>query len=215
MKKYLLGSMVLVAVFSLLFVGSTAFASTVLSISGVDLVATYSSNPSGMRYAVEKNTDTVGSSIYGYDASATVRTLANLVSVSSLSDGTYYFYSTTPSVWSGCGSGDPLSVCLSSGALASVQSFYVSSGALALTPPAPPTHLVTTFVGGAGTNFAVGGSGTGTGVVGKVATSFHDYGIALVAILSAVIGIGLGYLIFRQGWQAVKNSTGSATVMRK
>jgi len=34
-----------------------------------------------------------------------------------------------------------------------------------------------------------------------------DYGVALLAILTAVIGIGLAYLVFRFGWRKVKGST--------
>lgn len=34
-----------------------------------------------------------------------------------------------------------------------------------------------------------------------------DYGTALIAILGAVIGIGLGMLVFRFGWGKVKGST--------
>jgi len=34
-----------------------------------------------------------------------------------------------------------------------------------------------------------------------------DYGIALIAILTAVIGVGLGMLVFRFGWRKVKGST--------
>jgi len=34
-----------------------------------------------------------------------------------------------------------------------------------------------------------------------------DYGTALLAILTAVVGIGLGMLVFRFGWRKVKGST--------
>jgi len=34
-----------------------------------------------------------------------------------------------------------------------------------------------------------------------------DYGVALIAILTAVIGIGLAMLVFRFGWSKVKRST--------
>jgi len=37
--------------------------------------------------------------------------------------------------------------------------------------------------------------------------AFTDYGVALLAIFGAVIGIGLGVLVFKFGWKKVKGST--------
>jgi len=37
--------------------------------------------------------------------------------------------------------------------------------------------------------------------------SATDYGVAILAILGAVITIGLGMLVFRFGWRKVKGST--------
>ena len=62
-------------------------------------------------------------------------------------------------------------------------------------------------IGAFGTNVTAGSGGTGTGVMGLIGTSFHDFGGALLAILTAVIGIGVAYLIFRFGWKKVKGST--------
>lgn len=33
-----------------------------------------------------------------------------------------------------------------------------------------------------------------------------DFGIAVLAIITAVIGLGLAYLVFRFGWRRVKGS---------
>lgn len=54
---------------------------------------------------------------------------------------------------------------------------------------------------------ATGSGYTGTGVMGLLGTAFYTYGGALVTILTAVIGIGVAYLIFRFGWRKVKGST--------
>jgi len=62
-------------------------------------------------------------------------------------------------------------------------------------------------IGAFGTNLTVGAGGTGTGVMGLLGTSFHDYGASLIVILGAVIGIGVAYLVFRFGWRKVKGST--------
>lgn len=40
-----------------------------------------------------------------------------------------------------------------------------------------------------------------------ITTTLSSYGTALVAILGAVIGIGVAYLVFRFGWRKVKGST--------
>jgi len=48
---------------------------------------------------------------------------------------------------------------------------------------------------------------TGTGVLKLLGGGFKDYGTALLAILTAVIGIGVAYLIFRFGWRKGKGST--------
>jgi uncharacterized membrane protein YgaE (UPF0421/DUF939 family) len=42
---------------------------------------------------------------------------------------------------------------------------------------------------------------------GIITSALGDYGTALVTILTAVIGIGVAYLIFRFGWRKVKGST--------
>jgi len=39
-----------------------------------------------------------------------------------------------------------------------------------------------------------------------ITDTIADYGTALLAILSAVIGIGVAYLVFRFGWRKVKSS---------
>ena len=58
-----------------------------------------------------------------------------------------------------------------------------------------------------GTNLTAGSGGTGTGILGILGANFYDYGSALVLILTAVIGIGLAYLVFRFGWRKIKGST--------
>jgi len=40
-----------------------------------------------------------------------------------------------------------------------------------------------------------------------VTGTLTTYGTALVTILTAVIGIGVAYLVFRFGWRKVKGST--------
>jgi len=40
-----------------------------------------------------------------------------------------------------------------------------------------------------------------------ITSTVADYGTALIAILTAVIGVGLGMLVFRFGWGKVKGST--------
>jgi len=39
-----------------------------------------------------------------------------------------------------------------------------------------------------------------------ILSKISDYGTQLVLILTAVIGIGLAYLVFRFGWRKVKGS---------
>jgi len=39
-----------------------------------------------------------------------------------------------------------------------------------------------------------------------VISTLGDFGVAVLAILTAVIGIGVAYLIFRFGWRKVKGS---------
>jgi len=39
-----------------------------------------------------------------------------------------------------------------------------------------------------------------------VTSTLTDYGTAVLAIITAVIGIGLAYLVFRFGWRKVKGS---------
>jgi len=48
---------------------------------------------------------------------------------------------------------------------------------------------------------------TATATQGLITTALSDYGTALLAILGAVIGIGVAYLVFRFGWKKVKGST--------
>lgn len=36
---------------------------------------------------------------------------------------------------------------------------------------------------------------------------FTDYGVAILAVLGAVITIGLGVLVFNYGWRKIKGST--------
>jgi len=40
-----------------------------------------------------------------------------------------------------------------------------------------------------------------------ITSTISDYGAELLLILTAVIGIGLAYLVFRFGWRKVKGST--------
>jgi hypothetical protein len=44
-------------------------------------------------------------------------------------------------------------------------------------------------------------------MTGVITTALTSYGGKLVLILTAVIGIGVAYLIFRFGWRKVKGST--------
>jgi len=53
---------------------------------------------------------------------------------------------------------------------------------------------------------------TTTAITNLITSTIADYGTALFAILSAVIGIGLAYLVFRFGWHKIKNSTDSDRV---
>jgi len=39
-----------------------------------------------------------------------------------------------------------------------------------------------------------------------VLDTLSDFGVAVLAIIGAVIGIGLAYLIFKFGWRKVKGS---------
>jgi len=48
---------------------------------------------------------------------------------------------------------------------------------------------------------------TASSMTSVITSTLGDYGTALVTILTAVIGIGLAYLIFRFGWRKVKGST--------
>jgi len=48
---------------------------------------------------------------------------------------------------------------------------------------------------------------TGTGVLKILGGAFYTYGASLVTILTAVIGIGVAYLVFRFGWRKVKGAT--------
>jgi len=47
---------------------------------------------------------------------------------------------------------------------------------------------------------------TTSAITTLITTTISDYGTALLAILSAVVGIGVAYLVFRFGWRSVKNS---------
>lgn len=51
------------------------------------------------------------------------------------------------------------------------------------------------------------GTCTGTGVLKLVGNAFYLFGTSLVTVLTAVIGIGVAYLVFRFGWRKVKGST--------
>lgn len=48
---------------------------------------------------------------------------------------------------------------------------------------------------------------TGTGVMKLLGGAFYSYGGSLLTILTAVIGIGVAYLVFRFGWRKVKGAT--------
>jgi len=48
---------------------------------------------------------------------------------------------------------------------------------------------------------------TSASTTALILSTVTDYGVALIAILGAVIGIGLAYLVFRFGWRKVKGST--------
>jgi len=48
---------------------------------------------------------------------------------------------------------------------------------------------------------------TGTGVLKVVGGAFFSFGGSLLTILTAVIGIGVAYLVFRFGWRKVKGAT--------
>jgi uncharacterized membrane protein YgaE (UPF0421/DUF939 family) len=63
------------------------------------------------------------------------------------------------------------------------------------------------MLGVIGTNLTAGAGGTGTGIMGMLGSTFYTYGASLVTILTAVIGIGVAYLVFRFGWKKVKGST--------
>jgi len=64
------------------------------------------------------------------------------------------------------------------------------------------------FIGTIGTCLTVAQSTcTGTGVLKLLGGAFYTYGGSLVTILTAVIGIGVAYLVFRFGWRKVKGST--------
>ena len=51
------------------------------------------------------------------------------------------------------------------------------------------------------------GTCTGTGVLKVLGGAFYDFSGSLLTILTAVIGIGVAYLVFRFGWRKVKGST--------
>jgi len=46
-----------------------------------------------------------------------------------------------------------------------------------------------------------------------ILSSVGDYGVALIAILTAVIGIGLAMLVFRFGWSAILVSASEGGVL--
>jgi len=48
---------------------------------------------------------------------------------------------------------------------------------------------------------------TGTGVLKIVGNAFYLFSASALAILTAVIAIGVAYLVFRFGWRKVKGST--------
>jgi len=48
---------------------------------------------------------------------------------------------------------------------------------------------------------------TASAITSLITSTLSDYGTALLAILGAVIGIGVAYLVFRFGWRKVKGST--------
>jgi len=48
---------------------------------------------------------------------------------------------------------------------------------------------------------------TASAITTLITDTLDDYGTALLAILGAVIGIGVAYLVFRFGWRKVKGST--------
>jgi len=48
---------------------------------------------------------------------------------------------------------------------------------------------------------------TSTSSTAIITGALTDYGTALLVILTAVIGIGVAYLVYRFGWRRVKGST--------
>lgn len=44
-----------------------------------------------------------------------------------------------------------------------------------------------------------------TVAVGVITTAITDYGMSVLAIVGVVLGVGVGYLVFRMGWRAIKN----------
>jgi len=50
---------------------------------------------------------------------------------------------------------------------------------------------------------------TATAIQGVILSTLGSWGSAVFVILTAVIGIGLAYLVFRFGWRKVKTSVGS------
>ena len=47
---------------------------------------------------------------------------------------------------------------------------------------------------------------TATATQALIVSAVGDYGTAAIAILTAVLGIGVGYLAFKFGWRKVKGS---------
>ena len=202
-KKRWFGLILLVGFLGGIVIPVSVFASSPsLTISGSDLVLNLGSNVS-TRIAI-------GSPSYitnTYVNPASSHTFSNLVNSASLANGTYYVYSANDLSWGGCGSGDN---CNSTSA-PYVETFYVRDGALSLTPPSTAPVLNTAFVGSIGTNLVSGSSGTGTGVLGGWASSFHNYGVALIALLSALLGVMVAWLIFKFGKKQVWNSLNGGT----
>lgn len=55
---------------------------------------------------------------------------------------------------------------------------------------------------------------TTTATTNLITGALTTFGGSVLVILGAVLTIGVAYLVFRFGWRAVKNSTGSGTFNR-
>jgi len=56
--------------------------------------------------------------------------------------------------------------------------------------------------------FSVGSTMTKDNTQNTILNSLIDWGLAVLAIIGAVLAVGVAYLIFRFGWRAIQNSLG-------